>query len=132
MGEVDTFRSHLISCRFDNLGFILRETCYYTHHTFLLGSPNERELHVSSTFSGAVAGKLEVLWIQHSLFRHHLSPGAGNIKPAARGVSHFQPLYFVIGLLSLLLLCVVCFLYQKSKKISYLLLKLSFEVCWHV
>ena len=39
-GVVDTFRRDLISYWFDNLGFILRETCSYTHHTFLLGSPN--------------------------------------------------------------------------------------------
>ena len=41
-------------------------------------------------------------------------------QAAARGVSHFQTFYFVIVLLSILLLCIVCFLYQKSKKISYL------------
>ena len=39
---VDTLRRVLISYWFDNLGFLLRETCCYTHHTFLLGSPNER------------------------------------------------------------------------------------------
>ena len=36
-GSVDTFRRTFISYWFDNFGFILRETCCCTHHTFLLG-----------------------------------------------------------------------------------------------
>ena len=42
IGAVDTLRRVLISYWFDNLGFLLRETCSYTYHTFLLGSRNER------------------------------------------------------------------------------------------
>ena len=49
-GAVDNFRCDPISYWFDNLGFLLRETCCYTHHTFLLGSPNER---VNFTYHGA-------------------------------------------------------------------------------
>ena len=47
-GAVDTFKSIFFSYWFDNLGFIWRETCCCTHHTFLLGSPNERVCHVLS------------------------------------------------------------------------------------
>ena len=50
-GAVDTFRRDLISYWFDKLGFILRETCCYTHHTLLLGSSNERVCHVLSIAS---------------------------------------------------------------------------------
>ena len=39
--------------------------------------------------------------------------------PSARGVSHFQSLYFVIVLLCLFLFSLVCFIYQKHKKNSY-------------
>ena len=47
-GAVDTLRRDSNSYWFDNLSFILRETCCCTHHTFLLGSPNEHVCHVLS------------------------------------------------------------------------------------
>ena len=98
------------------------------------------DLHVLSTFSGAVAGDLKAHLLRD--FNSGNNTFSGTVdkhffwrhiqQAAARGVSHFQPFYFVIVLLSLLLLCVVCFLYQKSKKNSYLFLKLSFRVFCHV
>ena len=105
------------------------------HSSYLPLGVSQRtcDLHVSSIFSSVVARDLEAhllrdfnscnntfsATIEHFFWRHiH--------QAAARGVSNFQPFYFVIVLLSLFLLCVVCFLYQKSKKISYLFFILSF------
>ena len=107
------------------------KTCCYTHHTFLLGSPNgcvictyqalflapllgtwevllEALVFPSTprhqTFSGAVAGDLKAHLLrdlnscnntfsgtvdEHFFWRH-------THQAAARGVSHFQPFYFVI------------------------------------
>ena len=48
-----------------------------------------------------------------------LAPLPGSKRISARGVSRFQSLYFVIVLLSLFLFSLVCFIYQKHKKISY-------------
>ena len=77
-------------------------------------------LTLHTLLNALVAGEVRCLCSGNLDSRHQLFSGAGNIKPSARGVSHFQSFYFVIVLLSLLLLCVVSFLYQKFKKISYL------------
>ena len=126
----------LLSYWFDNLGFILRKNLLL-HSSYLpLGvSQWTCDLHVSRTFSGAAAGDLRALllsklpppciilflallpgtWEHSCLANFHLPTIVLFLAPwhqvAARGVSHFQPFYFVIVLLSLLLLCVVCFLY---------------------
>ena len=132
IGVVDTFRSILISYWFDNLGFIT-ERNLLLHSSYL-------SLEVSQRTCVSRAIK-HIFWRLcqgcEVFLRAPLTPtsaifsGAGNIKPAARGVSHFQPFYFVIVLLSLLLLCLVFFIYQKSKKNSYLHL-VYFSVPYHV
>ena len=100
------------------------------HSSYLPLGVSQRtcDLHVSSTFSSAVAGDLKAHLLRD--FNSYNNTFSGTIdkhffwrrshQAAARGVSHFQPFYFVIVLLSLLLLCVVCFFYQNPKKISYL------------
>ena len=40
----------------------------------------------------------------------------GSRVASARGISHFQSLYFVFVLLTLFLFCLVCFLYIKNTK----------------
>ena len=117
------------------------KTCCYTHHTFLLGSPNGR---VICTYQAYFLAPLPGIWGATWFSRFQVPSTAYFLAPlqpssrrhihqaAASGVSHFQPFTLFIVLLSLLLLCVVCFLYQKSKKISYLFLKLSFQVFYHV
>ena len=101
------------------------KTCCYTHHTFLLGYPNERVIHVQATsFLALLLGIWGTTWSSRylvpstaSLFwRHCHLPGATSIK-LLQGESHTSILFTLfIVLLSLFLLCVVCFLYQKSKK----------------
>ena len=141
-----------ISYWFDNLGFFLRENLLLNSSYLPLGvSQRMCDLHISSTFSGAVAGDLRAQLIQQisspinntfsgAVARDFEAPllrdfnSCNNTfsdtvaihfsrrhshQAATSGVSHFQPFYFVIVLLSLLLLCVDCFVYQKSKKISY-------------
>ena len=84
-----------ISYWFDNLGFLLRETCRCAHHTFLLGFPTD------------------VCFTRYqALF---LAPLPGRSRHAARGVSHIQSLYFVFVLLYFIF-CLVCFLYIKNTK----------------
>jgi hypothetical protein len=77
-----------------NLGFILRETCCYAHHTFLLGFPTGR----TSTHNQAI----------------FLAPLPGRKRIFAREVSRFQSF-------TLLLFCFILFLlasfYQKYKKL---------------
>ena len=76
------------------------KTCCWLHHTFLLGSPNERaNLANQDCF---------------------LAPLPGSRSISARGVSRFQSLYFVFVLLSLFYFILFAFNYQKHKKISYL------------
>ena len=109
------------------------------HSSYLPLGVSQRtcDLHVSSTFSSAVAGDLEAHLIQrlqlrqqHIFWRRcHHHPGATLIK-LLQGESHTSNLFTLFTvLLSLLLLCVVCFLYQKSKKISYLFFSCYFESC---
>src|SRR5215217_9133286 len=63
-----------------NLGFLLRETCSCTHHTFHLGFPTS------------------VCFTRHQA--KFLAPLPGRSRHAARGVSTSQSLYFVFVLLS--------------------------------
>ena len=65
------------------------------HQTFLLGSPNEQVRLASSLF---------------------LAPLPGSSCSSARGVSHFQSLYFVFAFLSLFYFTLFSFNYQKHKK----------------
>ena len=53
-----------------------------------------------------------------------LAPLPGSKRISARGVSRFQSLYFVIVLLSLFLFSLVCFIYQKHKKLVTFIFKL--------
>ena len=87
---------------FDNLDFFLRENLLYTHHTFLLGYPNGRVIHVqASSFLAPLPGTWGTSSQRLQLRQQHLSSGATPIfwrhihQAAARGVSHFQPFYFV-------------------------------------
>ena len=98
--STNTFEANLVFLLVRlNLGFILRETAATLLHTFLLGSPNERVIHV--------------------IMQLFLTQLPGSKRISARGVSRFQSLYFVIVFLSLFLSSLVCFIYQKHKKISY-------------
>ena len=105
---------------FDNLGFILRENlllnCIIPSSW---GLPTNVWFTPSSSFSGAVAGELEALQQTaticspvNSLF---LAPLPGSSSSSARGVSHFQSLYFVFVLLSLFYFILFAFNYQKHK-----------------
>jgi hypothetical protein len=92
-----------------NLGFILSETCYCAHHTFLLGFPTGCLLRTIKHFSSVVAGEKEdfckgslslpifyfviVLLTFFTLFFLHLF-----IKNTKKVVS------FIVGILLLLLL----------------------------
>ena len=137
-----TFRSDflLLLVRL-NLGFILRETAATLLHTFLLGSPSERVIHAIKLFFWRRCRRAEAFRFRNLLVspstRHHLflAPLPGSKRISARGVSRFQSLYFVIVLLSLFLSSLVCFIYQKHTKISYLHLPyfglLSFSYLFH-
>jgi hypothetical protein len=80
-----------------NLGFILRETCYCAHHTFLLGFPTGCLLRIIKHFSGAVAGEKEDF---------------------CKGSLSLPISYFVIVLLTFFTLFLFASCYQKYKKIS--------------
>ena len=101
-----------------NLGFVVSENLQL-HSSYLpLGVPNGRvTLHASSTFSGAVAGEVKTFWVRRLYFPSTpISWRRGDRVVSARGVSHFQSLYFVFVLLTLFLFCLVCFLYIKNTK----------------
>ena len=96
----------LMSYWFDNLGFFLRENLLlYSSYLPLGAFQRTCDRHVSNSFSSA---------------SYFLALGTSSLLQGESLTSNL--FYFVIVLLSLLLLCVVCFLYQKSKKYSYLLL----------
>ena len=111
-----------------NLGFILRENLLL-HSSYLALAVSQRTcaLHVSCTFSGAVAGEIKTLRIQQAsispstqaLFLAAL-PGRSSLLLGESLTSNLFTLLFV--LLSLFLFSLVCSLYQKHKKISYLFL----------
>src|SRR5215203_3011172 len=98
-----TFRHHQPSTCFlaptgsINLGFILRETCFYMHHTFHLGFPTD-----------------VCIYAYQAKF---LAPLPGRSRHAARGVSTSQSLYFVFVLLYFIYYFVCC-TKSKHKKIS--------------
>jgi hypothetical protein len=98
-----------------NLGFILRETCCYAHHTFLLGFPTGCLLRTIKHFSGAVAGEKEDF---------------------CKGSLSLPIFYFVIVLLTFFTLFLFAFFYIKNTKklisfivsISLLLLLVHYDV----
>ena len=104
-GAVDTFRSDLISYWFDNLGFILRENLLL-HSAYLPLGVSQRTCvsRASRHFFGTVVGEVNHFCSANLDTRHQHFSRVGKIKPSARGVSHFQSLYFAIVLLSLFLL----------------------------
>jgi hypothetical protein len=93
-----TFRSgfFLLLVRL-NLSFILRETCCYAHHTFLLGFPTGWLAPPIKHFSGAVAGEKEDF---------------------CKGSLSLPISYFVIVLLTFFTLFLLASFYKKYKKIS--------------
>ena len=116
------FKSTLISYWFNNLGFLLRENLLL-HSSYLPLGVSQR---------ACVSRAIKLIFWRHCWGVRVPSSqqpfGVVSIK-LLQGESHTSNLfYFVFVLLSLLLLCVVCFLYQKSKKISYLLFILSFRI----
>ena len=123
---------------FDNLGFFLRENLLlYSSYLPLGVSQRSCDPRTSNLFSGAVVGDLRhhLLSPVNSIFSDVIAtiiqaPHSSSCCKGSLTLPTFFTLFIV--LLSLLLLCVVCFLYQKPKKISYLLLKLSFQVFYHV
>ena len=92
-----------------NLGFILRETCFYTHHTFHLGFPTD-----------------VCIYAYQAKF---LAPLPGRSRHAARGVSTSQSLYFVFVLLSFIYYFVCC-TKSKYKKISCYFYFICYLVCY--
>ena len=87
---------------FDNLGFFLRENLLlYSSYLPLRVSQQSCDPRISNLFSGAVAGAWGTSAQRLQLRQQHLSSSATPIfwrhihQPAARGVSHFQPFYFV-------------------------------------
>ena len=105
----------LVSYWFDNLGFFSEGKLAATLIIpSFWGLPTDvRSTRIKHIFWRRCWGIEVFLKAPLTLQQHFLAPWH---QVAARGVSHFQPFYFVIVLLSLLLLCVVCYLYQKSKK----------------
>ena len=100
------------------------KTAATLHHTFLLGSPNERVIHAIKHIFWRRCQGVETLRFKNLL----ASPSTRHIswrrcrlskRISAKGVSRFRSLYFVIVLLSLFLFlsCLVCFIYQKHKKL---------------
>jgi hypothetical protein len=79
-----------------NLGFILRETCCFAHHTFILGFPTGCLLCTIKHFSGTVAGEKEDFW---------------------KGSLSLPIFYFVIVLLTFFSLFLFASFYQKYKKL---------------
>ena len=113
------------------------KTCCYTHHTFLLGYPNGRVIHVqASSFLAPLPGiwgatwssKFQVLSTASLFWRHcnHL-PGITSIK-LLQGESHTSNLF------TLLLSCLVYFYFvlfvsfiKNPKKIVTCFLSCHFE-----
>jgi hypothetical protein len=58
-----------------------------------------------------------------------LVPLPGGKRISARGVSHFQSLYFVIVLLSFFTLFCLVSIYQKYKKISFFIVVIFVYLC---
>ena len=99
-----------ISYWFDNLGFLLRENLLLCASHLPLGVPN-----------GCVNYTQQV---------DFLAALPGRSRYAARGVSHFQSLYLIFVLLYFTLFTALfAFLYQNTKKISYLLYFIYCLVC---
>ena len=117
------------------------KTCCYTHHTFLLGYPNGRVIHVQATsFLAPLLGTWGTSAEQVSNSRQNLFSGAvATFFQAPHPPSCCKGSLTLPTFLLCLLSCLVYFYFvlfvsfiKNSKKISYLFLKLSFQVSWNV